>query len=399
MKKSFVGFLLTLVVAFSSCVFTMNTALTAKADSLDNADRFFVEFLLSDTDYEGDLSFEHSPLYDENLNAYGREYLFTKGEVSGYALLIEFYSEEQTFYEVEELFYNAASPFANCVGLPVYLSHRVYIDYHDGAFYNLENNQVLTEDTVTQIAQQGFKYYGGSGTGEFVGYTQTVSYATKATTVDYTIQFELPDYCGSTGSSSCANTAGAVVIAYYDRFYENLIPNYQSYYTMGPVVIYKSPGAEIISLINTLSDLMLIGEPHEGTTFSEFQLGMETYVESKGLTYSSSSVFLNGSFNLDRYKNAVNNNKPVAIFMMNYAMLGNIVVSDGVDTINSGYSSVSHVVVGCGYRTDVYYDANGNVITTRNYLRVASGILDYGIGYLNINGVTDIRNAISIEIS
>lgn len=399
MKKRIVGILLTLVVVLSSSFFSIGTAYASQADVMDDADRYFVEFLLSDTDYVGEIDFEYSPLYDQDLNAHGRQYLFTKGEVSGYALLIEFYGEEQTFYEIEELFYNAVSPFADCQGLPVYISHRLYIDYHDGAFYNLKNNQLLTEDTIEQIAQQGFNYHGGSGSGEFVGYVQTVSYATKATTADYSILHDLPNYCGSTGTSSCANTAGAVVIAYYDRFYENLIPNYQSYVAMGPALLYKSPSTEIISLINTLSELMLIGEPHEGTTFSEFQLGMETYVESRGLTYTSSNVFLNGSFNLDRYKNAVHSNKPVALFMMDFAMLGNIVVGNGMETINSGYCDVSHVAVGCGYRTDVYYDANGNVITTRNYLKVASGTIEYGIGYLNINGITDIRYAISIEIS
>lgn len=399
MKKKGVGFLLTLVLAVSSCFFTMNTAYASHADTMDDADRYFVEFVLSDTDYEGALSFTSSPLYDENLNAYGREYVFTKGDQTGYALLVEFYGEEQTFYEIEELSYNAVSPFADCVGLPVYVSIRVYIDYRDGAFYNLQNNAVLSADTVAQIALNGFKYYVGTGEAEFVTYSQTVNYVTKETTAEYSIEFDLPSYCGSTGISTCANTAGAVAIAYYDRFYENLIPNYQSYYSMGPAIMYKSAGSEILSLINRLAELMLIGEPHEGTTFAEFQYGMETYVEEKGLTYTTTNVFLNGNFNMDRYKNSVHANKPVALFMMNFAMLGQTVVGDNMETIYSGYCAVPHVVVGCGYRTDVYYDGNGNVVSTRNYLKVASAIINYGISYMNINGITDIRNAISIEIS
>lgn len=399
MKKRFVGLILTLVVAISSCFFTMGTAYASQADGMDDADRYFVEFLLSDTDYEGAISFESSSLYNENLEVHGREYLFSKGEVSGYALMIEFYGEEQAFYEIEELFYNAVSPFANCEGLPVYVRQRTYIDYHDGAFYNLQNNEVVSADSVAQIALYGFKYYGGQGDAEFSTYAQTVYYSTKSKTAEYKIQFELPDYCGSTSISSCANTAGAVVLAYYDRFYENLIPNYQCYVTMGPAVIYKSLSGEIIDLINVLAEYMLIGEPHAGTTFSEFQYGMETYVEEKGLTYSTTNVMQNGSFNLDRYKNSVHNNKPVALFMMDFAMLGSTVVGEGMETIYSGYCAVPHVVVGCGYRTDTYYDANGNVVTNRHYLKVASSIINYGIGYMNINGVTDIRNAISINIS
>lgn len=399
MKKKFVGLLLTLILAISSCFFTMNTAYASTADSMDDADRYFIEFLLSDTDYEGDVIFNSSPIYDENLNAHGRQYLFSKGQISGYALLVEFYGEEQTFYEIEELFYNAVSPFADCVGLPVYITHRLYIDYKNGNFYNLQNNEVLSEDSISQIAQQGFIYHVDGGQGDFVTRTETISYATKATTASYSIQFDLPDYIGSTGTSTCANKAGAVAIAYYDRFYENLIPDYQVYVTIGPVVVYKSLNGTILNLLDTLSQYMLIGEPHEGTTFSEFQHGMETYVEEKGLTYTSTSVFLNGSFNLDRYKNAVHSNKPVAIFMMNFAMFNGITEGTGVDSLSSSFCSISHVVVGCGYRTDTYYDANGNVITTRNYLKVSSGLFGYGVGYLNINGMSDIRNAISIEIS
>ncbi len=399
MKKRIAGILLTFVVAVSSCVFAMNTALTAKADGLDNADRYFLDFLLSDTNYVGEVDFDYSPLYDESLNVHGREYTFTIGNVSGYALLVEFYGNEQVFYEIEELFYNAVSPFADCVGLPVYISHRLYIDYHNGAYYNLQNNQVISADVVSQLAQKGFKYFGGSGNGTFVQQIEILNYATKATTANYSIQFDLPNYYGASGTS-CANTAGAVVLGYYDRFYENLIPNFQTYVTMGPLVAYKAPGQVIINLTTTLSNLMLIGEPHEGTTFAEFQYGMETYVEEQGFTYSTTNVFLNGSFNLDRYKNSVNANKPVALFMLDFAMLNYVYIEDtGVDEISSGYCGVSHVAIGCGYKTDTYYDASGNVITTRTYLKVASGMIDYGVGYLNINGITDIRNAISIQIS
>lgn len=399
MKNKILGLVLTLVVALSSCFFAFNTTFTSKADSLDDADRYFIDFVLSGTDYEGDLTFNHSPLYDENLTAHGREYIFTKGTVSGYALLIELVGEGQTFYEIEELYFSATSPFNNCVGLPVYISHNIYIDYIDGDFYNIKTNEIISSDALTQIVQTGFNYNVDSISRDFVTRLETINYATKATTENYTIQFELPNYFGSTGSSSCANTAGAVAIGYYDRFYENLIPNYIAYDLIGPVVIYKSIGGTILDLVDTLSELMLIGAPHEGTTFAEFEHGMNLYVQGQGYTYTSTSVFLNGSFNIDRYKNAVHNNKPVAIFTLDFAMYNGIVESEGSDEISSSYCNVGHVMVGCGYRVDTYYDANGNIITKRTYLKVASGLFDYGIAYLNINGITDIRNAISINIS
>ena len=72
---------------------------------------------------------------------------------------------------------------------------------------------------------------------------------------------------------------------------------------------------------------------------------------------------------------------------------------DNTDTIVSAYYDVSHVVVGCGYRQDIYYNASGQVIATREYIKVASGQSDHGICYLNISSIGDIDRVIAAKIS
>ena len=394
--KKFLGLIVAFVLAISSLAPSLGQVAKANAQSFDQADNYFLEFLASDTTIDGDITFTSSPLYNQALEQNGREYIFSIGNVNGYALMVEFKTPNATFYEIEELFYNATSPFSNCQGLPVYIAHNVYLEYKDQAFYDITTGVEITDQALNQLVANGFNYFGGT-TATFTTVYDEVEFATKETE-QYSILYNLPDIIGATGTS-CANKAGAVAIVYYDRFYEDLIPNYIGYHTLGTAIVYKGSGIETCNLTIELSELMLIGEPHAGTTFSEFQLGMETYIEDKGYTYTSSNLFTNGSFDFNKYKTALENDKPCELFLTNFAMLDGTIATDGVDSISSGYCPVSHVAVGCGYKIDRYYDENDNLVDTRTYLKVACGLNSYGIGYLNINGLTTISKAISVLVS
>ncbi len=395
MKKILMLFL-SVVLSFSSIVMFSGSKLTAKANSYDPGDEYFLEFISSDLG-EKEISFSHTPLYNADLEVNGREYVFSIDGENGYALMVEFSGENQTFYEIEELFFNKISPFASCEGLPVYITHKVYLEYKDQVFFNLANGAEVNEEQIAEYVFNGFNYFGG-GTATYTNTTFTISYARKTTT-NYSIQYDLPDIDASFQNGCCAHTAGAIILVYWDRFCPNIIPNYEPMITVGPFVVYRGVTKEVESLGFELIDLMLIGEPHEGVTFSEFQLGMKTLVERRGYTYTTTNLFSGGSFNFNNYKNAVENNIPVAFFLSDYNMLNGISEGDGIDTIGNGYCPISHVAAACGYKIDTYYDANNNVIQTRKYIKVASGLNSYGIGYLNINGVTTIDRAISIQVS
>lgn len=131
--KKILGLILALGILSISAL-PMGKTVVTKAESLDSADQSFMEFILSDTDYRGEIEYTHSPLYNEKLEVNGRQYNFTIGNVEGYALLTEIHGANKIFYEVEELFYSKQSPFEECEGLPVYITHRVYLDYKDNAF-------------------------------------------------------------------------------------------------------------------------------------------------------------------------------------------------------------------------------------------------------------------------
>ena len=132
-------------------------ATAAKAQELDAADNVFLQFLSSDTGYDGGVDFSHSPLYDENLEVGGRQYEFTVGGVDGYALLSASEWAGETLYAVEEMFYQQSSPFADCSGLPVYVEHGTYLEYKDETFYDVATNVAIDAETVAEMAERGFR--------------------------------------------------------------------------------------------------------------------------------------------------------------------------------------------------------------------------------------------------
>lgn len=203
---------------------------------------------------------------------------------------------------------------------------------------------------------------------------------------------------GKAGETSCANTAGAILIGYYDRFNEDLIPNYKVYRKLGASFIYKAASPEIVNLTAELHLLMSTDVGKQGTTYAEFEEGMKAYVTGKGYTYISTNMFSWGKFSFDKYKQSVESGKPVALFLSGFAFETGIEEISGRDVIHNDYCALTHVAVGCGYKRDTYYDSDNKEISTRTYLKVASGISGYDIGYLNINGIGNIDKAISVEI-
>ena len=365
-------------------------ASVAKAEVLDQADYAFLEFF---SENEA-IDYGREPLYNQQLQQNGWEYKFERNGENGYALVSEVTVCCQSYFEVEEVYLQGTSPFDACAGLPVYIAFNSYIDCVNGAFFDLATGAELSVEELQTIAERGFNY---QGAGAEVKRTETISYATRSET-QYNIVSDVPNYIGVEGANSCANVAGGILIGYYDKQCEDLIPNFKSYNTLGDYVVWKTTNAAAAEVIKELNILM--GTNSEGTTFSGFQAGMNGYVQSHGYTYSSTSVMTNGLFDFSKYVQAVKSNKPVSIFFNYYSRLSNVLTETiGTDIITSYSSSSSHVAIGCGYKQHTYYDANGKVLTTRTYLKVASGFVTSGICYFNINNYSKIDNAVAITIS
>ena len=387
-NKRFLTATLALATLFSALP-TLGAVSANAEETVSPVDAYFLDFVADDIG-DSEITYTSSPLYDETLTARGYEYTFSVDGQNGYALLQEVQIGETTLYEVEELAFSGVSPFAQCEGLPVYITFNLYLDCVDGTLYDLTTNEAVNEETLAWAMTKRFGYYGG---GSYTTQTYTVTYDHK-TTETYIIQYGLPTYEPITGTS-CANAAGTIVIGYYDRFYGNLIPNEVTYYLFANNLIYKSVTAAIQDVCLDLYDLM--GTNEYGTTFAGFEAGLTSFVQRQGYSYSSTSVFTSGSFDFNKYKTAVESGKPVALFLNNYAIAATR-VEGNVDTVVNDVSPYTHVAVGCGYKCDTYYNASNSVISTQRYLRVASGLALYGLCYINATAYTTINNAIAITI-
>ncbi len=217
-------------------------------------------------------------------------------------------------------------------------------------------------------------------------------------TISYSMKGEVPNYVGTLGANNCAVTSGTILIGFYDRYHEDLIPNFKSYYQFGQGIIYKGTAFEIEDVMHELYDRMGTDVGQGGTTYSGFQSGMASFCADRGFTYQSSSVLSYGSLNFEAYKQSVENYKPVALFLSTYSYMDLIREGENKDIVESTRYNSSHVVIGCGYRRDIYYNASGNVITTRTYLRAASTSAIQDMTYVNINGFGQIDKAISVNI-
>ncbi len=250
------------------------------------------------------------------------------------------------------------------------------------SFIRVESIDVFADET---------KY---CGSGSFVSSSETINYARKETS-EFSIRGDLPNYTMNTNETICANISGAVLIGYYDRFNENLVPNYKTYNKIGTMIRYKKQATEIDLVIDELYGLMKTDTEVEGTTFNGFQNGMKLYAQAHGSDYISEDI---GNLNFDKYKTSVESDIPVALFLSAYSLLSNNTVANNSDIITSEKCNYAHVVVAFGYKIDTYYNVNGGIIAQRTYLNVASGLQDYNIKYLCLDGKSNIDRAVTVKL-
>ena len=234
------------------------------------------------------------------------------------------------------------------------------------------------------------------GSGGYVEKSESINYAWKDSSDEGHIKYQVPNYTVSANKTSCASTAGAILIGYYDRFYEELVPNYTTYYTLGTAIVYKGLSFETQAVNDELYDLMETDVGGAGTTFNGFQKGMHKYVSNHGLTYATASI---GTIDFEKYKQSVNSGKPVALFLETFSFLTGKIGTSTRDDIRSHYVAVPHVAIGCGYLVDKYYNDKNELVAQRTYLKVASGLFEYGISYLCLDGKSKIEQAISVSIA
>ena len=255
---------------------------------------------------------------------------------------------------------------------------------------SMKESATVSADIVSET-----RYYDAPGIMPISGQSEVISFSRKEETI-IEFPYAVPNYYTNTYDNACGPVAGANIVGYYDKYYEDLIPNYTAYYLANGR--YRRPDTTYVpALIGDLYTLMQTNVVDVGVSESECLDGLRDYVEGKNHSITYTNI-KSGSFNVAAYKNAISNQIPVLLFCESTTLL---VLSEGnlQDTFLYAMSSSAHIVVGYGYREIKYYDASDVNFRTDVCLRVATGWMTNSSGFLRANNTSWLNSAYAVNVS
>lgn len=169
-------------------------------------------------------------------------------------------------------------------------------------------------------------------------------------------------------TNACGAVAGAEIVAFYDMYYENMIPGWASYYAGGTYRLQDS--VCVPAVMWGLYDLMQTNVKDVGVSEREFVDGLKAYINNQGYSVSMQNVVSGSGIDYRACKNAIDNNKVIALFSHG----GDVYEDNGRDTVTSVNIASSHIMVAYGYYEINYYDSNNKLFRTDMYLNVATGM-------------------------
>lgn len=260
---------------------------------------------------------------------------------------------------------------------------------------------ILFALSICVFAKPAEKTYADGFNGSTFLYTQneTVSYYRKVES-ETVIPSDIPKYYSTTANANdCAPVAGTIVLGYFDRYFDELIPNFTAGITIRDIYIYNPQNASVSEVINSLFDLMETNSSGSGTTISQFQNGLQQYVQSKNRTIEFESV-KNGSFSVGETTAAIREQIPVVIFVSGYALVDQDGITSGgnTDTFAKKIYGGAHTMVVSGIRTITYYNQYNVVVSQKILLRVSDGFSSGSTKYVMVYGFGNIDNAYSVNI-
>lgn len=380
-----------LLLAFFATML-LSVATTAFAQSLDKDD-FDVVFLetskeLYDTqDEELYLTANKELLLDIQLQPLGFVYDFTINGENGYAIIIL----DDDGITVSEFSLGAQSPYNGITGDKVYVCYLTYLHANNGELLTLDG-QKPTDADINVLKAKAYK-----ATGSITYSEERVTYTSKNVNKK-NLAFRHP-YITEVGglSNACAPIAGANLIQYWDRFCENLIPDYTAYTVLNNQYIYKGPETILQDLTRQLYNDMSTNVTAAGTTEPQFKNGLETFCKRVGYgTVTFNTCMSNKKFSYSLAKQRIEAGQPLAIFVDTFTVAN---ISEGeTDFFAYLNGNGCHVMAGFGYREVSYILSDG---TQRNdyYLAVASGYSMYDRSYFNVNLNTLIDDVFGVVIS
>lgn len=235
----------------------------------------------------------------------------------------------------------------------------------------------------TDAPEQSDRYVGGELISTCA--SETISYKSKEVVEEISTANGVPEY-SAVGSmqNGCGAVAGATVVGFYDKYYENLIPNWASYYSSGRYRLQDN--VYVSALLNDLYDRMQTNVAAPGVSESEFKSGLKSYVVDHGYNLDYVSLGSGNSFNYNKFITAVKNNE-VSVLLVQPSELYQLSEPENEDVINTVNLSGNHIMVAFGYYEVKYTLSNG--VRTDKYLHVATGLSSCAFAYYKIGSYID----------
>lgn len=364
------------------------------AVSLEECDLCFqqtVNAILEETEVNGNsIVTQRRPLYDLKLQNLGYVYSFETALGAGYAVVIY----DNGNYVANEFVKSSASPYAEVAEdeLCVYAYTMTYFKGVDGQICDIETSLPLTEEALDSLGEIAV-FYQGDANNDYVEKTVTIYY-TNHTYDNNSLCLGAPKYVNTGWTSGCAAVAGGNLIGYYDRFYEDLIPNHTAGMSNGDLFIYYSADQNVKDAISTLYADMKGSA--DGISEADFKSGMKTYCSRKGLSCDFTSLKSGSALNYNSVKDCINDGYPLVLFLNSYTVC-DMFNEDNVGQMNYEIHSGNHVMPGFGY-TGVTYTLNDGSQSVYRFINVSTGWSNPQTAYFNIEYCTNIVSAYKVNI-
>lgn len=202
-------------------------------------------------------------------------------------------------------------------------------------------------------------------------------------------------------TNTCAPAAGTNVVVFYDRWYENLIPNYTPGipFEQGYYYYMDMAKPETTNVLKTLYELMDTNVGSGGTSESQFLNGLSEYVDNAGYNLSYTSFYSGAkTVDLNALKEAIDQNKVGVVFCSRYNFVYGIRHDENKTIVAKEDANIGHMMMVYGYQTIAYYKNDIN-FRTDTFLCVSSGYGDGAQGYMELNSYLNIDDALIMTIS
>lgn len=222
--------------------------------------------------------------------------------------------------------------------------------------------------TTAPDNQADDRYVGGELISTYAS-SETISYVSREVVENISTANGTPLYSAVSGmQNGCGAVAGSIIVGFYDKYYANLIPDWDSYYSSGMYRIQN--GTYVQTLLLDLYNRMQTNVVAPGVSEDEFKSGLRSYVTDHGYNLQYISLGAENNFNYSAFKAGISNNQPAVLLVQpsNFYLMN---IKDNEDTITANTISGNHIMVAYGYYEVKYTLSNG--IRTDKYLRVETG--------------------------